>query len=207
MKTWALFGASRGLGYQFGSLLQDQLILFSRKKPLLRGQWYQADFSKPHDQDRVLEVLKQFSSLHAVYFAGGGPYGNFEKPEWKDHRWAFETSFLFAARLTHFLIRHKAQSLTFIGSSVAEDCGDPRALSYAASKAALKSLFLTLAQEKPPLDIKLFSPGYMDTDLLPPHAAPRKQQIWDPKEVAKELYEFITKEPAFSQRRFAPYPT
>jgi short-subunit dehydrogenase len=97
--------------------------------------------------------------------------------------------------------------LLFVGSAIAEDKPDPLAASYAAAKHALKGLVGSVAAEleadrKGPKDktasadrgalqvqVKLFSPGYMDTDLLPKDAWPRRKSglLQSPSEVAKDL--------------------
>jgi NAD(P)-dependent dehydrogenase (short-subunit alcohol dehydrogenase family) len=216
--NWALLGTSRGLGAEFYRLLhtqepQAEILRFSRTPgggtcPSDK-LWVAADFAASAGQTRVLERLADFAPAHVVYFAGGGPYGPFAKPEWQDHRWAMEVTFLFAARLTHFLLRLPTppQSLTLIGSAIAEDNGEPHAASYAAAKAALRALFESLARENLPTALRLFSPGYIDTRLLPPRAAPRRwaSQLWSPAEVARELYRFIRQEPAPARRRLTPY--
>ena len=85
------------------------------------------------------------------------------------------------------------QSITVIGSSIAENAADPKAASYCAAKHALKGLISTIQQEKSTqIEIKSFSPGYMATDLLPRNSAPRENgQALSAEVVANELIKFI----------------
>ncbi|MBK7960771.1 MAG: hypothetical protein IPK04_05925 [Bdellovibrionales bacterium] len=83
----------------------------------------------------------------------------------------------------------------FIGSQIAERNPDINAASYTAAKHALLGIISTLQKEalegkdtkKASLahDLRLFSPGYMNTSLLPPTAWPRlgalrfsSQEFW-----------------------------
>ena len=212
--SWLLVGASRGLGASFARLLLEgqpraEITVVSRKPPSLSlGRWISADISKTEGQQTVLELCHQSDFTHAIYFAGGGPFADFQKREWKDHHWALQVTFLFAAQWTHFLLSKKnpPKSLTLIGSSVAETGGDPGAASYAAAKAGLRGLFESLALEKPSTELRMFSPGYMDTDLLPKGSFPREQQVWSPEVVAAELYEFLLSGEPFTRRQLTPYP-
>lgn len=95
----------------------------------------------------------------------------------------------------------------FIGSSIAEAKPDPGAASYAAAKHALKGLIQSVQSESEELlkkkslhpqknlewTIKLFSPGYMDTRMLPPQSWPRQVSglVKDPKDVSIELLQFL----------------
>lgn len=192
-ETWALLGASRGLGRAFflnalGSLDRTHFHLVSRKESLLK-ELAQAS-TKPHETTYEVrdfssrdgraeywsQLLESQRPTRIFYFAGGGPYGNFETKSLKDHYWAFETSFLAPMELIFKGLTQKGvRQIVMIGSAVAEDLPDPRAASYAAGKHALKGLLSSVwAEERvEPLDLRLYSPSYMDTDLLPPGAAAR----------------------------------
>jgi NAD(P)-dependent dehydrogenase (short-subunit alcohol dehydrogenase family) len=67
------------------------------------------------------------------------------------------------------------------------------ASSYAAAKHALKGLVTTVqAEASLKFKTKLFSPGYILTDLLPAHSAPRLENKAQPAEsVASQLVQFI----------------
>lgn len=197
MNRIAILGASRGLGLEIALALNDkaELYLCSRKVGGLQGfdghQRSTADFTKDEDQMRVLEDLQQFKPSHIYFVSGGGPYGLFQDKQWKDHQWAFQLNFLFPAKLAHFALSNwqtlGLEKMVFIGSAIAEDKADPRAASYSAAKHGLKGLVKTLKIENPDKSIHLYSPGYMDTSMLPPNAEARKQPIADVKQVAAEI--------------------
>lgn len=202
---WALLGASSGLGLAFHELLieknvQDQFLNISRKaSPAPRSAPLQADFSKEDQWTRVVEVIKDFQPDWILYFAGGGPYGRFDKKNFRDHQWAFRVNFEFPAFLLHQVMQSKlakissaSMNVCLIGSSIAESSPDPMAASYAAAKHALKGLVdsVQLEIQKDGLDFKLhhFSPGYMDTPMLPGNAWPRQQGLVQaPKLIAEKL--------------------
>lgn len=202
----AVFGASRGLGAAFvrayaAARPRCKWLLLSRKEKQLEALKdevgnaciHVADFSKPESQDRALSALTEFSPTRVLYFAGGGPYKAYHDSGWKDHRWALEVTFVFPARLLHWLLfqaRVHAQvaQAIFIGSAIAEDAADPNAASYAASKHALRGLIRSVRAENHPVDVRLYSPGYLDTELLPGDAWPRQQGlVLDPNRVAEDL--------------------
>lgn len=193
---FALLGSSRGLGKSFNELLikkgysSTEIYQASRKMN-------QMDFSQKSNWDSYLLQLAEQNPEKIIYFAAGGPYGEFQKPEWKDHEWALNVTFLFPAYLLHQVLDRKKfpalKQVTFIGSSVAESEPDPKASMYSASKHALKGLVTSVKKENPGLDLRLFSPGYMDTPLLPANAWPRKQNlVRNPTLVAEELLSFIS---------------
>ena len=144
--------------------------------------------------------IKNFKPTQIIYCAGGGPYGPFHKKKWSDHWWSLATTFLYPAELLHHLLScfenwPNLQQVTFVGSAVAESEPDPLAASYAAAKHALKGLITTIQKEnrlRP--KILLFSPGYMQTDLLPATSWPKQQGLAQKAgDVAKELIAFIEK--------------
>lgn len=176
-----LLGASRGLGLK----VQRQLQLRSSKfkiRQISRRSDPAFDFSRPEHWDFLLAEIRQIAPSHLWYFAGGGPYGIFEKKEWKDHQWAFRVNFECPAFLLHGLLREPLPSLgqfVAVGSAVAEASPDPKAASYAAAKHALRGLIDSVQAEWAPLeqkpfDLRLFSPTYLDTPLLPKFAEPRQ---------------------------------
>lgn len=195
-----ILGASRGLGRALAieaTVNLSAVVGVSRKENLLQAMaaeqplftFLVADFAKTEDQNRVLEYLRaqRFDKIFLV--AGGGPYGLFHQRAMRDHLWAWETSFVFHAKVLHLLasLRRGEQTIV-VGSSVAEDKPDPHAASYCAAKHALKGLTLSLRAENPDWDLRLFSPGYMDTDLLPKNAAVRNEGIHNASQVAEDLW-------------------
>jgi short-subunit dehydrogenase len=207
-----IFGASAGLGAAVSLRLAElagaaeasstpyadlhQALLIARKATQLANIQTQMaarcpgaqvsisalDVAHPLDQDRALLEVVRFQPTRIFYFIGGGPHGGFASKAWKDHLWAFEVSFVFAARLIHFVLQRandlkQLKQLILTGSQIAEASADPGAASYAAAKHALLGLISSLHEEKPSLDLRLFSPGYMDTGLLPGNAWPRQQGL------------------------------
>ncbi len=216
-KKWLLLGASRGLGKSFFNFAKIQgapeLVRMSRRSEISR------DFSKPGNFTEICQTIANLQAERIFYFAGGGPYGNFQDKAWKDHQWALNVNFVFPAFLLYHIIQSSHLSalkqIIFIGSSIAETEVDPQASMYCASKHALKGLITSVQYElkskaerkesgnkseeklgKKPLDLRLFSPGYMDTELLPPHAWPRQQAglVVSPDKVAELLWGWIHNE-------------
>lgn len=208
---WALLGSSRGLGWETYKLLQqnpqNEFFLSSRKikerESLSQGRshFMTQDFSRLPLDASYIEKLQSFSPQHLIYFAGGGPYGIFQSKKWEDHEWCLNVSFLYPAQLLHHILRSSQlwaglKSMTLIGSSVAEDKPDPQAASYAAAKHALKGLVESVQCEQSlPFRVQLYSPGYMQTDLLPANSKPRlADRAEKPELVARLLIEYIEKQ-------------
>ena len=212
-KRFALLGASRGLGWATYQALQNhdenfEFLLSSRKIEARRNEISAAnttllaqDFSRLPVDVEFVQNLKKFTPTDLIYFAGGGPYGAFSEKKWSDHQWALNTTFLYPAELLHVLLKEKWPSLKkiiLIGSAIAENKPDKNAASYAAAKHALKGLVETIQLERAGSTsgprVQLFSPGYMQTDLLPPHSEPRQKQLAEnPLDVAKKLITMIEK--------------
>jgi short-subunit dehydrogenase len=202
-----ILGASRGLGwatYQNFCLKypEAEFVLVSRKiqsTPDLQSVIkIAADFSKGVIEEAFLQQIVEFNPSEIIYCAGGGPYGNFENKKWSDHQWALNVNFLYPAQLIHQILNHKdrflnLKSITCIGSRVAENRPDEKASSYAAAKHALRGLISTLQIENTSaIQLKLFSPGYILTNLLPVNSLPRLENLAeDPAAVAEKLVEFI----------------
>lgn len=175
-------GARTGFGQSFEKLLKqktsDEVYVASRK-----SDW-SMDFSKKEKWDSYIEEILSKDFEHLVYFAGGGPFGDFSSKQWKDHEWSFRVNFEFPAYILHklseknlFRSENLTRQIVFIGSSIAESAADPKAASYCAGKHALKGLILSLHAEKSlHFDLRLFSPGYMDTKMLPANAWPRQEK-------------------------------
>ena len=188
-----IFGASRGLGAAVTSQLQGaDLLLISRSisksvKPLSIA--LDLDLSREVDQEKAIHEASRFAPHRIFYFSGGGPYGHFADKNWRDHEWALNVNFLFPAKLMHFFLKTPSPQLKqmiFTGSAIAESQPDKNAASYSTSKHALRALLENIWSEGLQIDLRLFSPGYMDTDLLPKKSRPRElEKILDPTEVAQ----------------------
>lgn len=212
MKRFCLLGASRGLGWATYLALSQkypeaEFLLVSRKienkKSELKSktQTLSCDFTKI-DASVVMEHIENFQPTEIIYSASGGPYADYFENSWETHLWSLKLTFLFPAELILKLGQSfkqnplkwlGLQSITVIGSSIAENAADPKAASYCAAKHALKGLISTIQQEKSSqIQIKSFSPGYMMTDLLPRNSAPREKGLALSAEVvANELIKFI----------------
>lgn len=190
-----LLGASSGLGKATFELLKDhalcpELLSFSRKNGGM-------DFSKKELWAQyVNEILNVQSPSRIIYFAAGGPYGDYKKFQWKDHEWSLNVSFSFPAFLLHSALQvddhSQLKQILFIGSAVAETKPDPKASMYCAAKHALKGLISSVQLEEPKIDVQLFSPGYMDTPMLPMNSWPRNAGLAQKVNlVAQNLVEFM----------------
>ena len=76
---------------------------------------------------------------------------------------------------------------------MAEDKADPLAGSYAAAKHALRGLVDSVnSEQESEIKLLLFSPGYMQTDLLPSNSRPRQDGLAEsPRVVAARLIDYI----------------
>jgi short-subunit dehydrogenase len=174
-----ILGASRGLGAELVRAACGAtypVIGFGRKEAPLKAlrenfplfDYVSADFSTESGQNTVLAHIKDVPFSKLIYVAGGGPYGDFGSKKWAAHEWAWE--------------------VVLVGSSVAEASADKSAASYAAAKHALKGLWSSLRLDYPDWDLRLFSPGYMNTELLPANAPVREKGVYSPRDVAEELW-------------------
>lgn len=201
----ALLGSSRGLGNSLAQALSSvegvRILGVARKRDLLDAQknrlgsvfqGFPFDLSKMDDFTRLETELKEFSPHRIVYMAGGGPYGPFDKISFSSHQWAWRVSFEGAARICHWALQQALPpQMILVGSAICETLGDPNGASYAAAKHALRGLYLSLKEERPQWDLRLFSPGYLDTELLPKGAPVRYKKVWDPVEVSGRFVEWM----------------
>lgn len=195
-----LLGASRGLGWATYEALAKkypaaEFMLVSRKIGEGNFKSLKYDFAKEPSSEFMTEIIN-FNPTTIIYFAAGGPYGNFQDKKWADHQWALQVSFLFPAQLVHHLMRISIPSLkqfVVVGSAIAENKPDPGAASYCAAKHALRGLISTLqAENKSAFKIDLFSPGYIATDMLPAQSWPRQQGLAESAEnVAIQLIDSL----------------
>jgi 2-deoxy-D-gluconate 3-dehydrogenase len=210
-KKVLLVGASRGLGNSLLKLLPqtfstlESLTAVSRSEILVIDQKInpvRLDMSKSLDQELLLEKITEVHYDLILYVAGGGPHGDFEKREWKDHDWALQTSLIAPMKLINTWLRSKTQKgrgrFVVVGSKTAESQPDPRSASYAASKHGLIGLISSLQGELKHSDKKvfLFSPPYMDTQMLPATAIVRHNgaKIISAESAANYLLKWIQEE-------------
>ena len=210
MKKFAIIGATRGLGRavfealaasgQSGLLVARNATELEKMAALNEGWSYiKADMTKPEARGEIMQAISSMDLVSVIYCSGGGPHGDFYTKNWKDHRWAIELNFAAPAELLHFLgSKNKTaqHQFVYVGSAIAEGTDETEGASYVASKRAMVGLLGSLRGRDPLLDLRLFSPGYMNTDLLPKGAGPRKtgNKILDPKVVAKELISWASAE-------------
>lgn len=188
-----ILGGSRGLGAALLEKLKSQVM---DVKSISRKSERKADFSKSETWPSVVQQIQELNPHRIIYCAAGGPYGNFAKFDWKDHQWALKVTFEFPAFLLHSLLREKSpnlQQVIVVGSSVAESAADPGAAAYCSAKHALRGLITSLQTETLPFDLRLWSPGYMATDLLPQNSPPRLQGLaQNPENVAELMIQSIS---------------
>lgn len=200
--TFLLVGASRGLGWATAQRLglsgEHNGILLSRKAPqgeLPNGfRWLRWDAATESAAQELLEIQESLRAQRLIYFVGGGPYGLFQKKEWKDHEWSLKVSFQTPAQFLHQAMRASQglQQITFIGSAIAGDRPDPEAATYCAAKHALQGLVTSIQKEQSTLDLRLYSPGYLNTGLLPKNAWPRHEgNLLEPELVAQDLLDWL----------------
>ena len=193
-ENWVLLGASSGLGQAFAQLVSEHQIphrLISRKSEI------SYDFSEENDWPHCLGQIRQWRPTRLFYFAGGGPWGPYQEKKWSSHQWTYRVNLLFPAYLLANLKLGEMGQMTFVGSAVAEANPDPGAASYASAKHGLCGLLTSLQKERsgvePRGDLRLFSPGYLDTPLLPRSAWPRQHPglVKSPQAIAEFLFKWV----------------
>ncbi len=209
-----VLGSHKGLGHE----CVKSLINISKVKSVLglsrhdsndflntnKYQFKSFDFTQAYSDEKLYQELltdvSNFKANYLIYCAGGGPHGKYEAKDWKDHEWALKLNFLFPAKLIWSILKRNQDAkelvqspftFLYIGSAIAEsDQGDSLGPSYAAAKWAMKGLIKSLNGTPGSINIKIISPGYMNTTLLPLGSAPRSsnQDILDVKDVVKEIF-------------------
>lgn len=191
-EKWFIIGASRGLGAEFVKQSQNchsELEMFLASRKINRF-----DTSNIENYQILAKQIVDFKPDRLFYFPGGGPYGAYQNFQWKDHEWSFNVTFKFPAFLLHYLAANTCdlKQVVLIGSAIAESNPDPYAAMYCASKHALKGLVSSLQKEGFPIPILLFSPGYIETELLPKGTWPRQSGLARPvTDIAAELLQNI----------------
>lgn len=192
-EKWVICGGSSGLGRAFSRLVKAEhpeieQVLMSRRSEV------SADFSKIEEWPNALSLIEGFAPTRLFYFAGGGPHGSYFDKKWSSHEWTFRVNFLFPAFLLSNLKVSALKQALFVGSAVNEAKADPEAASYAAAKHALRGLVLSLQADKSSgLDLRLLSPGYLDTPLLAQDAWPRQTDgsLKTPDDVAASTLSWV----------------
>jgi short-subunit dehydrogenase len=181
-----ILGGSRGLGKALMDLIPDALAISRTSvEPL--------DLSGDAAADSVLTKINDFKPDRIFYVAGGGPHGAFFEKSMKSHKWAYNVNQFTPIQILYGLIEqgYKGEFI-YIGSAIAERSTSSKSLSYAASK---RSATVTiLSYESKSLITKVFSPAYMNTDLLPKGAWPRTdcpELVAEPRDVAKILLNWL----------------
>ena len=215
-----VLGASRGLGAELVKHISSagySVVGFGRKAAALEAlreanpsfKFHLTDFSTQLGQDEAIRYLVEQSYSKVISVAGGGPYGPFQNRAWKDHRWGWEVTFQFPARVIHAMLvaGRLDKQLVLVGSAVAESSPDPMAASYSAAKHALKGLVTSVQLENPSWDVRLFSPGYMDTDMLPANAVVRELGVYNPALIAGELWSWSLSSDKSGHRVYPKHPS
>lgn len=216
-KRVVLIGASRGLGAEITKVLlasdsHFKLLGVARKSDRLEelvelfpGQFLSLPLDLTQDFGPLETKLDAFKPHHIFYVAGGGPFGPFQEKSFASHQWAWKVTFEGAAQVCHWALRQESRpQVILVGSSICEEKPDPMAASYAAAKHALRGLYTSLSKENPLWDLRLFSPGYLDTELLPLGAAVRYKKVWSPFKVAKQFVEWAMDEDQLRTHRSLP---
>jgi short-subunit dehydrogenase len=188
-----VLGGSRGLGL---AICEQLKLLGMDTKSLSRKSELSFDFSKPEIWNAIFLKIQSLKPTRVIYCAGGGPYGSYQKFEWKDHQWAYRANFECPAFLLHQILQKTwadLRQVAVIGSNIAESNPDPGAAAYCAGKHALKGLITTLQKEELSFDLRLLSPGYMQTGLLPEGSWPRKSgKARLPADIAQQMIQSIS---------------
>lgn len=186
-----ILGGSKG----FGRAISGHLV---NSKELSRSSRVESvDFSRPESLSKIIRHMDDYSPEFIFYVAGGGVHGEYFSKPMHSHRWTFEVNFFRPIEIADYLKHTGFQGIfVYIGSSIAERSDSKNSISYAESKKlALKTL---LSLDESELKVRVFSPPYMDTALLPKKAWPRLETpdlVLNPKKVAKVLLNWLSESP------------
>jgi short-subunit dehydrogenase len=202
-----IIGGRRGFGKSIGEIWsqtvpQIKLVTTSR----VAGANYIFDLAKEESVTALLKTLDDEQPDHVVCAAGGGPYGEYIKKDWKDHSWSLSVTLLSPMRIAHHLLQSTyCRQMILIGSAVAEADADKYAASYCAAKHGLRGFVGTLALETTDKDIRLFSPGYMATDMLPVNVASKTGKVpAKPQDVAQYFVDWALTSKAAWHKIYTP---
>lgn len=209
----AILGASRGIGFAISQLLEprSELLLVSRKWPTqnLKSKRFSLDLTSAEDLNKLKLELLQFLPQRIFYVAGGGPFGEYASKAFKDHLWAYRLNLLVPAEVLHWCMRGEFKNLRqiiFVGSAIAEDKGDVFAASYSSAKHGLLGLLRSVQKENPKTDLRLYSPGYTATSLLPKSAQEKyKPQLSEAIDVARDFVSWALLPEGEKHRIYQPH--
>jgi len=181
-----ILGGSRGLGKALKALIPDALAVS-------RTSTESIDLSKETASNSVLTLVSEYEPSRILYVAGGGPHGPYFQKGIKSHKWAYAVNYFTPIQILNDLIEKSYEGeFIYIGSAIAERSTSDKSLSYSASKTAAKSVILSYDSKL--LKTKVFSPAYMDTDLLPKGSWPRmecSELVIEPSKVAEVLLNWL----------------
>jgi short-subunit dehydrogenase len=185
-----VLGGSRGLGKSLCQVLsknKEECLALSRSTDL------KLDLTQSDAMNIFKSSVQENNFSHVFYVAGGGPHGPFFDKPLHSHKWAFELNYFKPVEIAHYLKSISFKGVfVFIGSAIAENRTSSKSLSYSLSKRASVKTLLSLSEEE--LKVRVFSPPYMNTSLLPLKAWPRLENpelVIEPNKVAEVLIEWL----------------
>jgi short-subunit dehydrogenase len=160
------------------------------------------DMAKSEGQSALQKVILKNQFDLVIYAAGGGPHGDFVDKEFKDHEWALQVGLVTPMALVWSWLKcrdaNKKGKFVAVGSRIAEQNPEPQGSSYAASKHGLFGFVRSLQEElkKNQNKVWLFSPGFMDSELLPLTAKIRHDgsKLMSTETAAQALLRWIKKD-------------
>ncbi len=213
-KVVAITGAYKGLGAELSELLAKKgykLIIGGRDKKGLKsfsekiGKLTPVEpivvdvRNKKQCEEFVQAAVKKFGRLDILINNAGflGKKIDFENIEENELRETFETNFFgafFCSQEAVRLMKKQNSGLILnIGSTASVDYTTNN-IGYAASKSALIGLTTCLRNDlsETEIQVKVFHPGGMKTDLFRKHQPERKtKDFMDTKYVAEKIFEFM----------------
>lgn len=191
-----ILGGSRGLGKAIADRIPDSFAL-SRKSEL------SVDLSKPESIGFALDQVSELKIQRIIYAAGGGPHGPFFEKSPESHAWAYNVNLFTPIGILNGLIEKGYQGeFVYIGSAIAERSTSNHSLSYSTSKKSARDIILSNSNKSP--KSLVFSPPFMNTDLLPQGSWPRLEHpdlVVEPAKVAGVLLGWLDEQSGNSDSR------